>query len=145
MYQVGDNLVLLRGLADASVDMVYMDPPYNTGRDFYYFSDKHEDFVAFMRDRIREHLHLIVNFRELEFLLGVVVMRDPCIHTGEVFTEHTSHLILSLLRRHLFHLNKKNTLQTCDDFLIIALRIKNRGISASRSWLLLLVAAVVPG
>ena len=28
----GDNLALLRGVEDASVQMVYADPPFNTGR-----------------------------------------------------------------------------------------------------------------
>lgn len=54
MFRVGDNLVLLRAVASESIDMIYMDPPYNTGRDFHYFDDRHDDFVAFMRDRIRE-------------------------------------------------------------------------------------------
>ena len=39
-YTVGDNLELLQKIASESVDLVYMDPPYNTGRDFYYFQDK---------------------------------------------------------------------------------------------------------
>ena len=28
----GDNLELLPGLADASFDLIYLDPPFNTGR-----------------------------------------------------------------------------------------------------------------
>ena len=28
----GDNLPLLRALPDASVDLAYLDPPFNTGR-----------------------------------------------------------------------------------------------------------------
>lgn len=29
----GDNLLVLRDLADASVDLIYLDPPFNTGRE----------------------------------------------------------------------------------------------------------------
>ena len=32
----GDNLDVLRALAPGSVDLVYTDPPYNTGNDFAY-------------------------------------------------------------------------------------------------------------
>jgi DNA modification methylase len=53
-YTTGDNLELLRGLAAESVDLVYMDPPYNTGRNFYYFDDRIADFRTFMRERIAE-------------------------------------------------------------------------------------------
>ncbi|MCY4271206.1 MAG: DNA methyltransferase, partial [bacterium] len=28
----GDNLTVLQGLADASVDLIYIDPPFNTGK-----------------------------------------------------------------------------------------------------------------
>lgn len=53
-YMVGDNLDLLQGIPDQSIDLVYMDPPYNTGRDFFYFQDKIANFPEFMRLRIRE-------------------------------------------------------------------------------------------
>ncbi|MCB0907644.1 MAG: site-specific DNA-methyltransferase [Nocardioidaceae bacterium] len=35
----GDNLEVLRTLAPASVDLIYIDPPYNTGNDFAYRDD----------------------------------------------------------------------------------------------------------
>ena len=53
-YTIGDNLELLRGLEADSVDMIYMDPPYNTGRNFYYFQDKFADFPKFMEERLIE-------------------------------------------------------------------------------------------
>jgi site-specific DNA-methyltransferase (adenine-specific) len=28
----GDNLAVLRGMADATIDLIYVDPPFNTGR-----------------------------------------------------------------------------------------------------------------
>jgi DNA modification methylase len=53
-FYVGDNLDLLKSLDTESIDMIYMDPPYNTGRNFYYFEDKFADFPKFMEERIKE-------------------------------------------------------------------------------------------
>jgi DNA modification methylase len=53
-FTVGDNVDLLKRLASESVDMIYMDPPYNTGRNFYYFEDKFADFPKFIEERIVE-------------------------------------------------------------------------------------------
>jgi DNA modification methylase len=53
-YSVGDNLELLKRTESETIDMLYMDPPYNTGRDFHYFNDKFADFSAFMEERIAE-------------------------------------------------------------------------------------------
>ena len=61
----GDNLDVLRGLADGSFDLVYIDPPYNTGNDFAYRDDfrgdrgagargRHAAWVEFMRPRLEE-------------------------------------------------------------------------------------------
>ena len=52
-YKVGDNAILLKELDSESIDMIYMDPPYNTGRNFYYFQDKFSDFSSFMEVRIK--------------------------------------------------------------------------------------------
>ena len=54
IYTVGDNISLLKGVSNESIDMIYMDPPYNTGRNFYYFQDKFADFPKFMEERIVE-------------------------------------------------------------------------------------------
>lgn len=53
-FTIGDNLTLMRGLPSESVDMIYCDPPYNTGRNFFYFQDKFADFPNFMRERLIE-------------------------------------------------------------------------------------------
>ena len=54
MFLIGDNLELLKNVAESSVDMVYMDPPYNTGRNFFYFEDRRANFNEFIRERIVE-------------------------------------------------------------------------------------------
>jgi len=50
----GDNLEVLRTLSPGSVDLIYIDPPYNTGNDFAYADRKasHEAWVAMMRPRL---------------------------------------------------------------------------------------------
>jgi len=53
-YTVGDNIELLKTIPSDFIDMIYMDPPYNTGRHFHYFNDKFEDFQSFIKKRIVE-------------------------------------------------------------------------------------------
>ncbi len=50
----GDNLAVLGTLAPGSVDLAYLDPPYNTGHDFTYRDDLggHQAWVAMMRPRL---------------------------------------------------------------------------------------------
>ncbi|HYH35074.1 MAG TPA: site-specific DNA-methyltransferase [Nocardioides sp.] len=98
----GDNLAVLRQLEPASVDLVYVDPPYNTGNDFAYCDSfgGHDAWVAMMRPRLaaaREvlrssgalfvsiddhevaHLRLLMDevFGERNFLAQVVVNLNP--------------------------------------------------------------------
>ncbi len=54
IYTIGDNVSLLKEVLTESIDMIYMDPPYNTGRNFYYFQDKFADFPKFMEERLVE-------------------------------------------------------------------------------------------
>jgi adenine-specific DNA-methyltransferase len=59
-FVAGDNLDVLRTLEPASVDLVYIDPPYNTGNGFAYHDDirgegggdRHQAWVAMMRPRL---------------------------------------------------------------------------------------------
>lgn len=56
-YYVGNNITLLAQLENETVDLIYFDPPYNTGRNFYDFDDKFntkEDYIQFIRQRIVE-------------------------------------------------------------------------------------------
>lgn len=61
----GDNLEVLASLATASYDLIYLDPPYNTGNDFAYRDDfkgergtgvagRHEAWTTFLRPRLEE-------------------------------------------------------------------------------------------
>jgi len=56
-YYVGDNLELLKKVKSETIDMIYFDPPYNTGRNFFDFNDKFKsvkDFTDFIKLRIIE-------------------------------------------------------------------------------------------
>jgi DNA modification methylase len=56
-YEVGDNIDLLKKLKNESINLIYFDPPYNTGRNFYNFNDKFksiDDYIEFMKQRIIE-------------------------------------------------------------------------------------------
>ncbi|VXC08643.1 site-specific DNA-methyltransferase [Nocardioides sp. AX2bis] len=61
-FVAGDNLEVLRALPPASLDLVYVDPPYNTGHAFSYADDlgDHAAWTGWMRPRLeaaREALH----------------------------------------------------------------------------------------
>lgn len=53
-FLVGDNIELMRAVESNSIDFIYMDPPYNTGRNFLYFEDRRADFQDFIRVRVQE-------------------------------------------------------------------------------------------
>ena len=102
----GDNLDVLPTLEPGSVDVVYIDPPYNTGNDFAYRDkqgtgrDRHRAWTAMMRPRIEAaravlaetgalfcsiddnevaHLRLLLDdvFGERNFVAQVVVNLNP--------------------------------------------------------------------
>lgn len=59
----GENLAVLAGMADGSADLVYIDPPYNTGNDFAFRDDfrdgsrhrtRHQAWVSMMRPRLEQ-------------------------------------------------------------------------------------------
>ena len=62
VFVEGDNLDVLATIPFASVDLIYTDPPYNTGNDFAYadsfrtdrggLAGRHEAWVAMMRPRL---------------------------------------------------------------------------------------------
>lgn len=56
-YIVGDNLDILKNVETNSIDLIYFDPPYNTGRDFFNFNDKFknkDEYINFMKLRLIE-------------------------------------------------------------------------------------------
>ena len=56
-YSVGNNLEYLNKMSSESIDLIYFDPPYNTGRNFFDFDDKFksiDDYINFIKLRIIE-------------------------------------------------------------------------------------------
>ena len=45
---MGDAIVALKGIKDGSVDLVFVDPPYNIGKDFNGYKDKWSDDRSYM-------------------------------------------------------------------------------------------------
>lgn len=82
-YYTGDNLELLKKVENETIDMIYMDPPYNTGRNFYYFDDKFADFPKFMEERIKEC------FRVLKKDGNIIIHVEPKIsHHIRIICDH---------------------------------------------------------
>lgn len=57
-YIIGDSRELIKKLPNDSVDLIYIDPPYCTGRDFYHFDDRFKSSSDYrellMRPLLRE-------------------------------------------------------------------------------------------
>lgn len=64
-FYIGDNLELLKSVEDCSVQLVYLDPPYNTGRDFSDFDDKFSSIsnyaYEFLQPRFTEIKRILKN------------------------------------------------------------------------------------
>jgi DNA modification methylase len=63
-YYIGDNIALLNKLKDETINLIYFDPPYNTGRHFYDFDDKFknkDEYIQFIKLRIRECYRVLKN------------------------------------------------------------------------------------
>ena len=55
MIKCGDNIKLISELENESIDLIYMDPPFNTGNDFGEYNDKwdgSENYLKFITDRL---------------------------------------------------------------------------------------------
>ena len=60
MMYLGDNLEIMRGMEDNSVDLVFTSPPYNRKRNDKYndFDDRIDDYFQFLVDRIDEMIRI---------------------------------------------------------------------------------------
>ena len=74
-YLIGDNLELLSEIPDEHCSLVYMDPPYNTGRHFGEFEDKFDSMNSYAQE------FLAPRFAELRRILrpdgNIVVHVEP--------------------------------------------------------------------
>jgi|TARA_B100001971_G_scaffold178226_1_gene173037 DNA modification methylase len=58
-YVIGDNLKLLNKLDNESFQLCYIDPPYNTGRDFDDFKDEFKNNSDFAYEFLKPRIELI--------------------------------------------------------------------------------------
>ena len=58
-YLIGDNIEILNELEDNYYQLSYLDPPFNTGRDFNDFNDKFKNNKEYAYDFIKPRLKLI--------------------------------------------------------------------------------------
>ena len=58
----GDNLAIMQGIEACSVDLIYADPPFNSGKDWGEYDDRWASdnaYIAFMRERLLEMKRLL--------------------------------------------------------------------------------------
>ena len=90
-FLVGDNLEILKSLPDNSVDLVYLDPPYNTGRNFGEFEDAFPSMLAyasdFLKPRLKECHRILKN--DGNIIVHVEARNNPYVRFAldEVFGE----------------------------------------------------------
>ena len=64
-YYVGDNLDLLKNVKNNSINLIYFDPPYNTGRNFFNFDDRFKC--------VEEYISLEVRLKNVFVVLNVAI------------------------------------------------------------------------
>ena len=74
-YRIGDSRELLKQVDSNSVDLIYVDPPYCTGRDFYHFDDKFKSSSDYRELLIRPLL--LECYRVLSDVGNIVVHVEP--------------------------------------------------------------------
>jgi DNA modification methylase len=74
-YKVGDSKELLKEVKSNSVDLIYIDPPYCTGRDFYHFDDRFSSSANYRELLIRPLLQEC--HRVLTDIGNIVVHVEP--------------------------------------------------------------------
>lgn len=72
-YLIGDNLILLKNLIESNYkfQLIYFDPPYNTGRDFDDFDDKFSDIKSYAYDFLKPRIELMKDLLNND---GVIVV-----------------------------------------------------------------------
>ena len=72
-YLIGDNLNLLEKLLQegCTFQLIYLDPPYNTGRDFNDFDDKFSSIQEYAYNFLKPRFEIM---RELLTKNGVIVV-----------------------------------------------------------------------
>jgi adenine-specific DNA-methyltransferase len=91
----GDNLTALPLLAPqlGHADLVYLDPPYNTGKNEWMYGDDHDDWMAFMRDRLVAVRGLLAVDGVIAASIGYQRVHHLALLLAEIFPERRVHTI----------------------------------------------------
>ena len=85
-YRIGDSKELLKQVDSNSVDLIYIDPPYCTGRDFYHFNDRFESSSDYRELLIRP---LLTECHRILSDVGNIVDSANTTRTvGNIFYQH---------------------------------------------------------
>jgi adenine specific DNA methylase Mod len=78
-YIIGDNLEMLSKLKEENVEinLIYFDPPYNTGRDFNDFDDRYKTYRSYREDFIKPRLEIMYNLLSKNGL--VIIHVEPSV------------------------------------------------------------------
>jgi len=74
-YVVGNNVDLFKKIEDSSVDLIYIDPPYCTGRNFYHFDDRFASSKDYRENFVRPILE--ESHRILTDVGNIVIHIEP--------------------------------------------------------------------
>lgn len=89
----GDNLQLLKTLSDKTYNLIYVDPPYNTGRkqirkrdtNSFGYDDTFDDFIGFLRPRFEEAHRILADDGSLFFQLDYREIHYCKVMLDEIF------------------------------------------------------------
>ena len=91
-YSIGDSRDLLKEVESNTVDLIYIDPPYCTGRDFYHFDDRFKSSADYrellMRPLLTECHRVLSNVGNIVVHVEPKVSHHIRIVLDEVFGEN---------------------------------------------------------
>jgi len=91
-YTIGDSRELLKEVDANSVDLIYIDPPYCTGRDFYHFDDRFKSSVDYrellMRPLLQECHRVLTDYGNIVVHVEPKISHHIRIVLDDVFGEN---------------------------------------------------------
>ena len=89
-YLIGDNIDLLKQIDDKTVTLCYLDPPFNTGRNFDDFNDKWknaDEYLDFLKLRLIEIHRILKNDGNIVVHVDAKIAYKIRIILDEIFNE----------------------------------------------------------
>ena len=91
-YKIGDSRELLKEVESDSVDLIYIDPPYCTGRDFYHFDDRFKSSADYrellLRPMFEECHRILTNVGNIVVHVEAKVSHHVRIVLDDIFGEN---------------------------------------------------------